>query len=216
MPSPAEIVRALADRTAGAPAPRGTGRYHYHRTSGWYRHSDRTPGGRILSASTECFDREDWIAADGSGRLLVTRGGVVVRPSGCFPPGGLMGDFLVARDLPSVRAELRRRTGPAGVVKAFNTVWLTQVVPPELQRMLLLWLAEQPGLAAEEADPPGVVVSVPDPARPSTRQLVFDEDTGMLLRSRSVEEDGLTISGCTRWLGSGYTETTESRPPDAS
>ncbi|WP_116205439.1 hypothetical protein [Amycolatopsis circi] len=216
MPSPAEVVRALADRTALAPVPRGTGRYHYLRKSGWHQHTDRTTAGRILSASTEFFDREDWIAADGSGRLLVTQGDTVVRPSGDFPPGGLMGDFLAGRDLASVSAALRRLMSPSGAVKAFSTVWLTQVVPPELQRWLLLWLAERPGLVVEDADLPGVVVSVPDSVLASTRQLVFDPETGMLLQTRDVEEDGATVGGCTRWLDSGYTDSTESRPVAAS
>ncbi|MBN9741594.1 hypothetical protein DMP23_10820 [Amycolatopsis sp. A1MSW2902] len=214
MPSPAEIVRLLAERTVFAAAPRGTGRYHYLRKSGWAGHSDRTASGRVLSASTRFFEREDWIAADGSGRLLVTQDGTPVRPSGYFPPGGLMGDFLRGRDLPSVSAELRRRISPAGVVKAFNTVWLTQVVTPELQRLLLLWLADQPGLVLEDAEVPGVVVSAPDSARAGTRQLVFDSETGMLLQTRDV--DGATVSGCTRWLESGYTESTELRPAEVS
>lgn len=216
MPSPAEVVRALADRTASAPVPRGTGRYHYRRTSGWHQHTDRTTTGRILSASTEFFDREDWVAPDGSGRLLITQGSAVVRPSGYFPPGGLMGDFLVATDLSSVTAALSSRMSPAGAAKAFTTVWLVQVVPPRLQRLLLLWLAERPGLVVEDVDLPGVVVSVPDSAFASTRQLVFDPETGMLLQIRNVEDDGATIGGCTRWLDSGYAESTESRPAEAS
>ncbi|MFE3174800.1 hypothetical protein ACFXPA_36990 [Amycolatopsis sp. NPDC059090] len=216
MPSPAEVVRALADRTAFAAAPRGTGRYHYRRTSGWHQHTDRTTAGQILSASTEFFDREDWIAADGSGRSLITQGSAVVRPSGYFPPGGLMGDFLVATDLSSVTAAMSRRMSPAGAAKAFSTVWLVQVVPPQLQRSLLLWLAERPGLVVEDADLPGVVVSVPDSAFAPTRQLVFDPETGMLLQTRDVEDDGATIGGCSRWLDTGYAESTESRPVEAS
>ncbi|MGW4400472.1 hypothetical protein ACWEHA_34700 [Amycolatopsis nivea] len=214
MPNPAEIVRNLAERTAFAAEPRGTGRYHYLRKSGWAGHTDRTVSGQVLSASTEFFDREEWIAADGSGRLLVTQGETAVRPSGYFPPGGLMGDFVTGRDLPSVRAELRRRISPAGVVKAFSTVWLTQVVTPELQRLLLLWLAEQPGLVLADVELPGVVVSVPDSVWAGTRQLVFDSETGMLVQTRDV--DGATVSGCTRWLDSGYTDSTELRPLEVS
>ncbi|WP_406634819.1 hypothetical protein [Amycolatopsis sp. WGS_07] len=216
MPSPAEIVRALAERTAFAAPPRGTGRYHYLRTSGWNQHTDRTTEGRVLSASTEFFDREDWIASDGSGRLLVRRGDTVVRPSGDFPPGGLMGGFLAATDLPSVAAELRRRTGPAGAVKAFCTFWRTQVVRPELQRSLLLCLAGQPGLAVEDADPPGIAVNQPDPRRRVVRRLVFAPETGMLVMTQDIEDGGATVGGCTRWLDSGYTDSTESRPQAAS
>ncbi|ATY13297.1 hypothetical protein CU254_24800 [Amycolatopsis sp. AA4] len=216
MPSPAEIVRALAERTAFAAPPRGTGRYRYLRTSGWARHTARTTDGRVLSASTRFFAREDWIAADGSGRLLVTQGEAVVRPSGYFPPGGLLGDFVDASDLASATAALRRRVSPSRAGKAFSSVWLTQVVPPDLQRLLLRWLAEHPGLVVEDADLPGVVVSVPDAAWLRRRLLVFDSRTGMLLETRDVEEGGATVSGCTRWLEAGYTDSTESRPAEAS
>jgi len=204
---PTEVLLVLADRTASAPEPPGSGRYHYLRTSGWHRQAG-SPG---PDARTEPFDREDWCAADGSGRLLVTRDGQAVPPSGDFPPGGLVGDFLASAEPSEAIAHLRRYQGARGVVGWFLHVWRTQVVPPALQRTLLRHLAAQPELTIESAGAE-VVVRCPHPQRPVVRHLVFDGGTGMLREERNLTADGTTVTGCTRWHESGYVDTTDSRP----
>ncbi|WP_072477590.1 hypothetical protein [Amycolatopsis australiensis] len=175
--------------------------------------------------STDFLDRRQWIAPDGSGRLLVIQGETAVRPSGYYPPGGLPADFLTAADLPTIAGRLQgksRRESTASVMKSFTTVWQTQVVSPELQRLLLLCLAQQPDLTVESAiedrlGRSGVAISHIDTDRHVRHRLLLHEENGMLLTSQNIDADSSaeadaapTIINCTMWLDAYYTTTTES------
>ena len=228
MSNSADLLRALADRVSCAPVPRGTGRYHYVHTSGWYRHTIRTAdrsGVQVRSVSTDFLDRHQWIAPDGSGRLLVIQGETAVRPSGHYPPGRLPADFLAATDLPTITDRLQRKSrseSTASAMKSFTTVWQTQVVPPRLQQLLLLYLAQQHDLTMEgpiedRLGRSGLAISHVDPDRHVQHRLLLHEENGMLLTSQNVDADSSaeadaapTIINCTMWLDAYYATTTES------
>jgi hypothetical protein len=227
-----ELLRNLADRTAHAPAPRGAGRYHYIHTSGWYLRIDsevrRALGTHsVLGAGIEHMERQQWIAPDGSGRLLVTKDGQSVRPTGDYPPGGLWADFVITTD-PAVLADEFRRSNPQGsvtkAISAFIEIWKNQVVPPALQRLLLRDLADHPGLSAEGATldhigRPGVAVSHIDHERCARNRLVFDQKTGVLIGADVTALDGSSVPTPTPaiisdivWLAAGYSATTIEPP----
>ena len=89
--SAAELLRALAERTADAPEPPGSGRYHYVRTSGLYLHSKTflsRSGESTTTGSVEPSERKQWIAPDGSGRIFVAEqtGAVKVIKNGQILP----------------------------------------------------------------------------------------------------------------------------------
>ena len=177
--------------------------------------------------STEFYDRQQWIAPDGSGRLLVTQGKRVIPPSGHYSAGQLFGDFLNANDLPTITAQLRQRSSrgsTAGAMRSFATVWQGQVVPPALQRLLLLFLAQEHDLVVDgpivdRLGRSGIALSHVEPVQHIRRRLVFDERTGMLLASQNITEDGTsegvaipTITNCTMWLDTGYSTNTGTAP----
>ncbi|MFD2465878.1 hypothetical protein [Amycolatopsis silviterrae] len=217
----------MSDRTTTAPEPRGSGTYHYVHTAGWYRHTsrllDQAGNIPIQSASTEFLDRRQWIAPDGSGRLLVTRGDVEIQPSGHYPAGGLPGRFLSSEDLPEIALRLReniQRSITGGAVKAFITIWQSQVVPPFLNKILLTRLAELPDLIDEgpttdRMGRPGTAISHTDPQRKITYRLIFDNEIGMLLSHEDIKPEAEpagdktpAMTSCPMWLDACYTDTT--------
>ncbi|MCG8915849.1 hypothetical protein L6E12_08620 [Actinokineospora sp. PR83] len=216
------MLRDLAEKIARQPAPRGTGRYHYVRTSGSYLHTARVLGGTTTGV-VEQSEREQWIAPDGSGRLVVTRGGESVQPTGDYPPGGLAAAFLTAADPDALTARLRDRN-PNGststAVKVFTGVWNNQVVPGALQRLLLLDLARHSDLYVDNSfRGAGVAVGHLDPEEPFQRLLVFDRLTGSLLGAETTALDGAgvpvptpAVISRTEWLLSGHTTTTTTPP----
>ncbi|MET9630502.1 hypothetical protein ABZX92_23825 [Lentzea sp. NPDC006480] len=207
----ADLLRALAERTAHAPEPQGTGRYHYVHTKGVHlvvSHYLKRSGERtVTTRSVEPYERRDWMAADGSGRIEVTKDSEFVQPTGDYGPGQLPGQLLItAADEATVEAglnRLMRETTTSGVVKAVHQVWNLQVVTPALQRLLLLRLAKCADLAVDE---PCAVTHVDD-ARHRRKQLAFCPETGMLLTAEELALEGSRIQGVvsrTEWLYSGY------------
>lgn len=202
----AELLRDLAEKTADAPEPHGTGRYHYVHTKGAHLRTNRyleRSGASTITGSVEPFEREQWIAEDGSGRILVAKDGRPVQPSGDYGPGELPAPFTT-RPVPGAAPE---------VMKAFVAIWSTQVVTPELQRLLLLNLAECAGLATETRES-GVAVAYVDRTRHHKHLLVFDEDTGALIYTEGTALEGArlpipvpAVTSHTTWLESSYRET---------
>jgi hypothetical protein len=217
-----QLLRELAERTENAPQPEGTGRYHYVHTRGVHLHLShylRRSGGHTTTGAVEPYERRDWLAADGSGRIEVVKDGELVQPTGDFGPGELPGHLLITAvdDTAAVLLELgKRQTTTTAVVHAFRQVWNLQVVTPALQRVLLLHLARCPDLSV---DGPNTVAHL-DTARHRRRLLEFSGETGMLLRTEETAFEGAPIPiptpavvNRTEWLYSGYRETTT--PPSA-
>jgi hypothetical protein len=218
--SAAELLRELAERTAHAPQPPGSGSYHYVWTSGVYLLSKTflsRSGESTTTGSVEPSEREQWIAPDGSGRLEVTRGGELVRPTGDFGPGELAAIFIDAADDASLTAELARlstRTSARAIIKRFEQVWSSQVVPPALQRLLLRNLAECPDLAPVENG-----VTYLDANRKRRHLLTFDPETGALVSTETTALEGAdvpvsvpAVTSRTTWLLSGYCDATGVKP----
>lgn len=223
----AELLRDLALKAANAPEPPGSGRFHYVHTLNAHLRTNRflrRSGESTITGAVEQSERQQWIAADGSGRLLVTRENAdLVPPSGEYGPGQLPGHFITAADEDSLTADFARlepKTTTAAVIKTFQRIWSLQVVTPPLQRLLLLHLAECADLESAEtprefAGKSGVVVTHVDDVRHRQRFLAFNPDTGELI---GAEEFALTgarvpvpvpaVVSRTEWLCSGYRETT--------
>lgn len=149
-----DLLRNLAERTVREPEPRGIGRYHYVHTSSSYLRTVRKAGSRAIRGSIEHMERRQWIAPDGSGRLLVTQDSDSVQPTGDYPPGRLVAAFITTTDPVALTTELRQRNPKGSSAVAINTfteIWNNQVVPPALQRLLLLDLAGYPDLSVESA-----------------------------------------------------------------
>ncbi|MDX3658298.1 hypothetical protein PV646_13405 [Streptomyces sp. ID05-26A] len=179
----------------------------------------RTRQTTSLTGSVERQERRQWITSDGSGRLLVTTNGEAVQPTGDYPPGRLPAGFLSATDPAAVTAELRTRNpkgSTAAAMKTFGLIWHGQVVPPALQRLLLLDLATFPGMSAETT---GESVTYVEQERHLRHVLVFDPRTGALLGEENTALDGATVPiptpaivSSTEWLLSGYSATTAEPP----
>lgn len=222
-----ELLRDLAGKTANAPEPHGTGRYHYVHTIGAYvrtnRYLSRT-GESTVTGTIEQSERKQWIAADGSGRLVVTQEGEeVVPPSGDYAPGSLPALFLTATDEASLAVELGKlnsKTTTSAIIKTFQQIWNLQVVTPALQRLLLLNLAKCTDLSVEPAPrnfagKPGIAVTHLDQARHQQKFLIFSPETGELIGAQEIALEGArlpipvpAVVSSTEWLNSGYRETT--------
>jgi hypothetical protein len=74
-------------------------------------------GGGQAQGNIEQAERRQWIAADGSGRLLVTQNCRSVQPTADYPPGRLMAAFVTTTDPGALAVELRRRN-PDGATSA--------------------------------------------------------------------------------------------------
>lgn len=225
----AELLHDLAAKTVHAPDPPGAGRYHYVHTSGSYlrivHRVGRKGEDRAITGDFEHMERQQWIAADGSGRLLVTQDGESIQPTGEYPPGRLTAAFVTVTD--GVTAELRGRNpkgSTAGAMRMFSEIWNNQVVPPALQRLLLLDLAGYPELSVENVESDGargstVAVGLLDRERHTGFRLVFDDRTGALTGAEVTALDGAAVPvptpatvSSTHWLLSGYA-TSITAPP---
>lgn len=226
-----DLLRTLAERTVHEPEPRGVGKYHYVHTSGSYLRIVHKVGTkvdrRVVSGSIEHMERRQWIASDGSGRLLVTQDGEIVQPTGDYPPGRLAATFITTTDPVALTAELRKRnplSSPSVAVNTFTEIWNNQVVPSTLQRLLLLDLADYPDFSVESAardvtERPGVAVGHINLERHTRHLLEFDQKTGALIGVEVTALDGANVPiptpaiiSSTEWLLSGYSATTAAPP----
>jgi len=210
----ADLLRDLAERTAHAPAPPGTGRYHHVHTSGAHLRTNsvlsRTGSLRVADGTVEEFERRQWLAADGSGHVVVTRDGEVVPPSGDLAPSELATLFVTdTASLAGKLAELNPQRTTRSTMRMVERIWNMQVVTPALQRLLLLELAECAGLSRRQVPwefvgRSGVAVTHVDNDRHVRHLLAFDEETGALIGSEELALEGVTSR--TEWHYSGYDE----------
>ncbi|WP_189156198.1 hypothetical protein [Lentzea pudingi] len=198
-------------------------------TSSAYLHTvrkiTRTGETTSLTGSVKRLERRQWIAADDSGRLLVTEDGEAVQPTGDYPPGRLPAGFISSTDPAAVTAELRRRNpkgSTAAAMRTFGKIWHAQVVPPALQRLLLLDLATWPDMSAATTSwgaRPSESVTHVERERHLRHVLVFDPHTGALIGEETTALDGANVPiptpaiiSSTEWLLSGYSATTAEPP----
>lgn len=226
------LLTDLAAEAAHQPEPSGTGPYHFVHTRGWYLVTSSTTDGHEYDARVEPVDRQQWIAANGPGRLRVTSNGAVqTPPSGDYAAGVLRADFLTADSVASLRAELNEAHRWPGTAAAWlgmiKETWNGQVVRPALQAAMLAGLAQQHGLVVEgkttdRAGRGGIAISATGhrPGAPATRYvLILDPHTGMAL---DYEEIALAAGGrpiqvpatvgYTVWLSAGYTNSVSEQP----
>lgn len=226
------LLKDLAAKAAHQPEPSGTGPYHFVHTRGWYLTTSSTTDGHEYNGRVEPVDRQQWIATDGSGRLLVTSNGAIqTPPSGDYAAGVLHTNFLTADSAASLRAELNENHRSFGTADAWLGVikdtWNGQVVTPALQAAMLEGLAQQhgvvvDGMTTDRDGRTGIAVSAIDsrPGAPAARYvLILDTHTGMAL---DYEEIALAAGGrpiqvpatvgYTVWLSSGYTNSVSELP----
>lgn len=226
-----DALTQLADRARRTPVPLGAGAVHYIQTRNWYLGTAMTTDMRILNTRVAETLRDEWIAADGSGRILDVRDGQPARWSG--PHGSEPGhSFIVGRTVEELRAQLSQGYGgrsTAGWFKATREIWNQQVVTPELQSALLTILAAQPdvtveGTTTDRAGRSGIAVSTTTKnsgeLTPEMRfTLILNPDTGMLEAYEQIALQAGTLpihvpatTGYTLWLRQGYTPDTTHRP----
>lgn len=228
--SAAEILDGLAQRAQEQPDDRGSGRYEYVHTRGWYLSTKQMVDGTVLSSRIEPAERELWVAADGSGRIEETRNGTETDFSSDFGPGEL--GAMTIEDASSVQeleerllADHQGRTAGQWFV-AIGDIWRQQSVSPQLQSALLSILAEQNGIdvlgtVEDRAGRPGIAVSTIAERRDTQYVLILDADTGDVLDFETIAlaphaapapvTPPATIS-YTLWLDSGRTDSTTERP----
>ncbi|MFE9203850.1 hypothetical protein [Micromonospora sp. NPDC007230] len=218
------MLMDLAARARQQPAPPGIGPYHYMHQRGWYLGVAANTEGRILRSGITEIEREQWIAADGSGRLK-RDDGVSIASDQEFGPGGLYAGFVSSTATPeSLRTALNANTS-AGFLRAVADLWGRQVVPPNMQGDLLELLASQPGVTAmgqttDRVGRPGVAIGADKTDGVAEKiVLVFSPDTGALLDAESIvlEKSDLPVqvpatTAYTVWLDRGQTGSTEVRP----
>jgi len=135
--------------------------------------------------------------------------------------------FITTTDSVALTTELRKRNpngSASAAISTFTQIWNNQVVPPSLQRLLLLDLAGYPDLSAEIASQdfasrPGAAVGHVDQKRRTRHLLVFDQKTGALKGAKVTALDGANVPiptpatiSSTEWLLSGYCATTAAPP----
>lgn len=207
-----------------------TGPYHYIRTGNWVLATSMTTRGNILDAQIVANDREQWLAADGSGRVEVTRSGDRASISGVY--ASLVPTvFLPDEASDQVAAKLYRQHPEytAGQWLRFvSETWRNQAVQPNIQEALLRVLSEQDDISASgsRVDRAGRVgiefhAVIDIPAEPRTRHLlVLDSNTGTLLSSERValEQAGDILIEVPApieyivWLERGLVANTDTRP----
>jgi hypothetical protein len=224
---PDAALRQLAARTRNATPVRGAGRYHYVHTRGWYLHADADLHNRVQHSGIAAVDRQQWIAADGSGRLKVVSAGKQIMPTGTYAAGGLAPSGIAASaSAAQIRKRHHVRPTAASWIAEINEVWSDQVVPPGLQATLLRELASQPhltllGTTTDRAGRRGLAVSATSVSGKSRERsvLILDQRTGMLLDAEtmaltagSLPVKAPATTAYTVWLTQGFTNTTQRVP----
>lgn len=187
------LLLSLADLAAGRPDP-PAGQYDYIQTRGWYLDST-VSSGAVLS-TLDATERDQWTAADGSGRIEEIRGGRRTDTSQRYGPGGLAGPQLLPTDPAALRDKLGQSHPNHGAFEwltAVSDVWTVQVVGPALQSGLLRLLAATPDLTVQgdvtdRVGRPGVAVTTrsSNSGLPTDYIMIFNRNTGALLDFEQV------------------------------
>jgi hypothetical protein len=220
---PAALLTGLADRAAAQPDRAGQGRYDYVRTRSWtMRMPDALAGQRLRDVVP--IDREQWAAADQSGRTEEIRPGAAAPTSVVYPPGNIQRLAPLPTDPAGIDRVVSEKTTELWF-GALSQRWRNQVVPPQEEAAYLRALATQgdmtvAGAVIDRAGRAGVGVTTRRPGDGSIQvTLIFDPATGALLDQEYVL---LRVAGrpditpttfySTVWLGSGRVDSTEQRP----
>lgn len=188
-----QLLLSLADLAARRPEP-PAGQYDYIQTRGWYLDSTDSSGQAV--STLDATERDQWTAADGSGRIEEIRGGRRTETSQRYGPGGLAGPQLLPTDPEAVRDKLGKSHPNYGAFEwltAVNDVWTVQVVGPALQSGLLRLLAATPDLTVrgdviDRIGRPGVAIITrsSNSGLPTDYSMIFDRSTGALLDFEQV------------------------------
>lgn len=226
VPTGQQLLRQLAVVAERQP-PKPAGRYDFVKTRGWYYDVAVGLNGAVTGQLDPTF-REQWIAADGSGRVEETRSGRRSLHNN-LPAGGLRGPQAWPTDPTALRAKLALSHPSSGTSEWFTAmgdVWDVQSVSPRLQAGLLHILADQPtltnaGTLTDRIGRTGVAVSTESRnSGLNTRYtLIFDAKTGMLLDFEQVllEAGKLPLkvpatSSYTVWITTGHVNTIGKAP----
>lgn len=164
------VLSDLAARASTALVPKGSGPYQYVRTENYNLSTDQTTSGELLWVGERLTSREVWTAADGSGRILLTRRS---QPDWVLDaaPAADMNRPVDATAAPDRLVAQLQRGSPgrsAGQwLTAVRQIWSRQVVPPALQEALLTIVAGMAdvtleGAVTDRAGRPGVAISAVD------------------------------------------------------
>ncbi|EOM77389.1 hypothetical protein [Rhodococcus rhodnii] len=210
-----DVLEHAAARAGKQPDTRGEGGYDYIHTSAWRMSTEQTIDGVVLSWAMEEVDREEWHAADGSGRIAETRDGLPSSANGPYGPGELdtagFDDALPTDRLERQLHEMGRGHDAAWWFDTTADIWRDQVVSPSLHSAILRILAQQNGTAAlgttkDRIGRTGIAVGA-DSSDGTTRHiLVLDPSTGDLLAAETIAlADGVAPAPVTPPVTVGYT-----------
>jgi hypothetical protein len=227
---PGAVLAGIAARTAGLPDDTGTGRYAHVETRSWDLFT-RIDGQRVTSAVVPQH-RDQWLAADGSGRLVVT----ATLPDGrrehadTLAAAGGLALMWPLRSLSSEVATLTRQlqaghpvsNGPAERFAAIRDAYLQMPLPPRVRAAVLHYLAATPGLTVtgpvtDRGGRNGIGFSVESAysGLPTRYTLIIDPRDGRLLDDEqmlttSAGKLNVTVPaviGYTVLLSAAYTDT---------
>ena len=182
------LLRQLAARVAGRPDDTGPGRYAYVESKSW-----NLTAGESTRSVIEPTATRSWIAADGSGRLVIERAegdrDDVVRGPGehqlMWPLRSLSADdTTLARQLADGHPVAN---GPMERLVAIGDAYRQLPLPPAVRAAVLRYLADTPGLTVtgrtvDRLGRPGIGFSVEsdNSGLPTRFTAVIDPDTGRL------------------------------------
>lgn len=226
------LLAQIAARTAALPDDTGTGRYAHVQIRSWDL-SISVDDERVTSTVVpQHLDR--WLAADGSGRTVVTAslpGGHQIHEDRATAGGGsslmwplhslsshdetLAGQLAVGHPV---------ENGPAERIVAIEDAYLQMPIPPAVRAAMLHYLAATPGIVVtgqvtDRAGRHGIGFSLDSAysGLPTRYTLIIDPDDGRLLGSEDMlttTAGGLNVPipsviGYTVFLSAEYTDTTK-------
>lgn len=195
-----QLLLQLAVAAGQQPAPTA-GKYAYVRSQAWRLDfsatTTRTDAGvPVTNGEIVPTFREQWIAADGSGRIWQTRAGQASDVSGPLPPHATLQNRSLPIDpdeMGRVLAASHPHYGTYEWFIAVNDVAEQGPIPPKSQQALLTFLSRQQGISvlgvvADRGDRAGIAVATTahDEGRTTRYVLIFDRSTGNLLDYEEV------------------------------
>lgn len=223
---PVTVLEQLAERAATQPSRDEAGRFAFVRTRGWYFDVVVTDAG--ATARVNPTEREQWMAADGEGRIEETRSGERTRTSGRYGSGELSGVRPLPTDPTALAAVIRPLDDqPAAWMDAVASELLRGPVPPAVHSALLQVLAQQQGLTVagkvtDRAGRVGVALSAVgrDGEQTAKNILILDPATGAPLAQERVQLAGElqmfvqlpATESYTLWLDTGWVDSVDERP----
>ena len=220
------VLHQLAERAAAQPSSGEAGRFGYVRTRGWY--FDVVVTGAGTTARVNPTEREQWLAADGEGRIEETRSGERTSTSGRYGAHALSGLPSLLTNSAALAAAIRPIDDqPAAWMDAVASELLRGPVPPAVQSALLQVLAQQQGLAVagkvtDRAGRVGVALSAiwRDGERTTEHILILNPATGAPLAQERVQLAGdlrmfvalPATESYTLWLDTGWVDSVDERP----